>query len=288
VPQHGKIFMECGGVAAALRLIVEDQVIYLPESSPMKKIAALCCLALFATAISLAQTQVDPKYEIHDRNRPLPAAIDPGTASTQETAGRAPSDAIVLFDGKDLSKWQHKDGSPAKWKVENGYFEVVPKTGQLYTKDAYGDCQLHVEFAEPNPPKGEDQDRGNSGVFLHNLYEIQVLDSYQSKTYADGQASAVYGQFPPQVNASRPPGQWQTYDIIFHGPRFDSGGKLLRPARITVLHNGVLVQDIVEPTGPTGHHVRPPYTAGPEKLPLSLQDHNHPVRYRNVWIRELK
>jgi hypothetical protein len=254
----------------------------------MKKIAVLFCSALFAPAISLAQTQVDPKYEIHDRNRPLPPVVDPGTASTQETPGRAPSDAIILFDGKDLAKWQHKDGTAAKWKVENGYFEVVPKTGQLYTKDTYGDCQLHVEFAEPSPPKGEDQDRGNSGVFLHNLYEIQVLDSYQSKTYADGQASAVYGQFPPQMNASRPPGQWQTYDIIFHGPRFDSAGKLLRPARITVLHNGVLVQDNVEPTGPTGHHMRPPYTASPEKLPLSLQDHNHPVRYRNIWIRELK
>jgi hypothetical protein len=153
--------------------------------------------------------------------------------------------------------------------------------------DSFGDCQLHVEFAEPNPPKGEDQDRGNSGVFLQGLYEIQVLDSYQSKTYADGQAGAVYGQFPPLVNASRPPGQWQTYDIVFHGPRFDAAGKLLRPAHITVLHNGVLVQDNVEPTGPTGHHKRPPYTAGPDKLPLSLQDHNHPVRYRNIWLREL-
>lgn len=254
----------------------------------MKKIFALTCLSLFVSAGALAQTQVDPKWEIHDRNRPVPAAIDAGTASTQETPGRPPSDAIVLFDGKDLSKWQHKDGSAAKWKVENGYFEVVPKTGQLYTRDSFGDCQLHVEFAEPSPAKGEDQDRGNSGVFLHGLYEIQVLDSYQSKTYADGQAAAVYGQFPPLVNASRPPGQWQTYDIVFHGPRFDAAGKLLHPARITVLHNGVLVQDNVEPTGPTGHHQRPPYVAGPEKLPLSLQDHNHPVRYRNIWIRELK
>jgi hypothetical protein len=120
------------------------------------------------------------------------------------------------------------------------------------------------------------------------LYEVQVLDSYESKTYADGQASAVYGQFPPQVNASRPPGQWQTYDIIFHGPRFDGSGKLSRPAHITAFHNGVLVQDNVELTGPTGHHQRPPYAAGPDKLPLALQDHNHPVRYRNIWIRELK
>ena len=224
------------------------------------------------------------KWKVHDMERPRAPKVTPGPMLSPAP----PSDAIVLFDGKDLSKWQHKDASAAKWKVENGYFEVVPKTGQLYTKDAFGDCQLHVEFAEPNPPKGEDQDRGNSGVFLHGVYEVQVLDSYQSKTYADGQASAVYGQFPPQVNASRPPGQWQIYDIIFHGPRFDAAGKLLRPARITALHNGVLVQDNVELTGPTGHHMRPPYTAGPEKLPLSLQDHNHPVRYRSIWIRELK
>ena len=275
----------------------------------MKKSFAVLFLSLLAlAAISRAQTQVDPKWQIHDLSRPVPPAIDPGTASTPETPGRPPSDAIVLFDGKDLSKWQRKDGTPAQWKVvpidasqpktaeeylkkhsgESGYFEVVPKSGYIYTRDAFGDCQLHVEFAEPSPAKGTDQDRGNSGVFLHGLYEVQVLDSYENKTYADGQAAAVYGQFPPQVNASRPPGQWQVYDIIFHGPRFDATGKLLRPAHITSFHNGVLVQDNVELTGPTGHHVRPPYTAGPEKLPLALQDHNHPVRYRNVWIRELK
>lgn len=253
----------------------------------MSKLLFGAAIAVAAASTAIAQTQVDPKYEIHDRNRPLPAAVDAGSASTQEQPGWPPSDAVVLFDGKDLSRWQHKDGSAAKWRAENGYFEVVPKTGQLYTKDSFGDCQLHVEFSEPNPPKGEDQDRGNSGVFLHGLYEVQVLDSYQSKTYADGQAAAVYGQFPPLVNASRPPGQWQTYDIIFHGPRFDASGKLLRPARMTVLHNGVLAQDNVELTGPTGHHQRPPYVPGPEKLPLSLQDHNHPVRYRNIWLRPL-
>jgi hypothetical protein len=195
----------------------------------------------------------------------------------------------VLFDGRDLSQWvQKKDGGAAKWRVENGYLEVAPKTGDLRTKDSFGDCQLHVEFREPDPPKGEDQDRGNSGVFLMGLYEIQVLDSYNSKTYADGQAAAVYGQYPPLVNAARPPGQWQTYDIIWHGPRFNADQKLVRPARVTVFHNGVLVQDNVEPTGPTGHHVRPPYAFGPDKLPLALQDHNHPVRFRNIWIRELK
>ena len=244
---------------------------------------------LLAACSAVSSAQVDPRWEIHDRNRPLPATVTPGTASTQEAPGKPPSDAVVLFDGRDLSQWvMKKDGSPAKWQVENGYFEVAPKTGDMRSKEAFGDSQLHVEFAEPNPPKGEDQDRGNSGVFLMGLYEIQVLDSYNSKTYADGQAAAVYGQYPPLVNASRAPGQWQSYDIIWHGPRFDAAGKLTRPARVTVLHNGVLVQDNVELTGPTGHHVRPPYTAGPDKLPLSLQDHNHPVRYRNIWIRELK
>ena len=255
----------------------------------MKIAASLLSFSVLAfPAISLAQTQVDPKYEIHDRNRPVPPVIEPGTSSTQEAAGHAPSDATVLFDGKDLAKWQHKDASAAKWKVENGYFEVVPKTGYVYTRESFGDCQLHVEFSEPSPAKGESQDRGNSGVFLQGLYETQVLDSYQSKTYADGQAGAIYGQYPPLVNASRPPGQWQTYDIVFHGPRFDKDGKLLRPARETVFHNGVLVQDNVELTGPTAHGERLPYKAHAERLPLALQDHNHPVRYRNIWIRELK
>jgi len=233
------------------------------------------------------QSQVDTKWKIHDRSRPLPPVVDPGTASTQDAPGRAPSDAVVLFDGKDLSKWAHQDGSPAKWKVENGYMEVAPKTGYIYTRQAFGDCQLHVEFAEPTPPTDEDQGRGNSGVFLMGLYEVQVLDSYENKTYADGQASALYGQYPPQVNASRPPGKWQAYDIVFHGPRFDVSGKLLRPARVTVFHNGVLVQENVALTGPTAHGERPPYKVTPEKLPLALQDHGDPVRFRNIWIREL-
>jgi Domain of Unknown Function (DUF1080) len=245
------------------------------------------CLAVAVSLSQLAFSQIDPKWKIHDMDRPVPPVVDPGTASTQQVAGRAPSDAVVLFDGKDLSKWADKDGKPARWKVESGYMQVVPKAGYIFTREAFGDCQLHVEFSEPSPPHGDSQDRGNSGVYLQGLYEIQVLDSYQNKTYADGQASAVYGQYPPLVNASRPPGQWQTYDIIFHGPRF-SGDKLTRPARVTVLHDGVLVQDNVELTGPTEHGERPPYKPGPEKLPLALQDHENPVRFRNIWIRELK
>src|SRR6267154_6133844 len=252
------------------------------------------CLLMTRTVLLLATTsqvcgaQIQTTWKIHDPHRPVPPVIDPGTPGTQDSPGRPPSDAVALFDGKDLSKWAHKDGSPAKWKVESGYLETVPKTGYIYTREAFGDCQLHVEFAEPVPPKGESQDRGNSGVFLQGLYETQVLDSYESKTYADGQAGAIYGQYPPLVNASRAPGQWQTYDIVFHGPRFAKDGKLLRPARETVFHNGVLVQDNVELSGPTAHGKRPPYEPQPEKLPLALQDHSHPVRYRNIWIRELK
>jgi hypothetical protein len=243
--------------------------------------AALLCLA------SLSLAQVDSRWKPNDPDRPAPPVIEPATPSVQDAPGRAPSDAVVLFAGKDLSQWVGEDGQAAKWKLGDGYFEVVPHTGIIHTRQSFGDCQLHVEFSEPVPPLGESQERGNSGVFLMGLYEIQVLDSYQNKTYADGSASSVYAQFPPQVNASRPPGQWQTYDIIFHGPRFASDGKLLRPARVTVLHNGVLVQDNVELSGPTGHHVRPPYKPTPDKLPLALQDHNNPVRFRNIWIREL-
>lgn len=227
------------------------------------------------------------EWKIHDRNRPMAPVITPGESSTPDHAGQPPSDAVVLFDGHDLSKWRAADGGPAKWKVEDGYFATTPGTGDMSTRDVFGDCQLHVEWATPDPPHGEDQDRGNSGVYLQSLYEVQVLDSYRSKTYADGQAAAIYGQYPPLVNACRPPGQWQTYDIIFHGPRFDARGNLTRAALITVIQNGVLVQDHVRIMGPTEHMRRPPYRHTPEKLPLKLQDHNHPVRYRNIWIRAL-
>jgi hypothetical protein len=245
----------------------------------------LAILLFVSRGFSSVGAQTETKWRAHDRTRPAPTAVDPGATGTENTLGRAPEDAIVLFDGKDLSKWAHKDGSPAKWKIADGYFEVAPKTHDIFTRQPFGDMQLHVEFAEPSPPVGEDQDRGNSGVIIMGLYEIQVLDSYKSKTYPDGQAGAVYGQYPPLVNASRPPGQWQTYDIVFHAPRFDNAGKLLRAADVTVLHNGVLVQDHVEILGPTA--TGEPYKAHAEKLPLELQDHNHPVRYRNIWVREL-
>jgi hypothetical protein len=249
------------------------------------------CLAVLTLALGAwAVAGPSPKdWPIHDRSRPQPAIVTPGTSSTPEQPGRPPSDATVLFGGTDLSMWKsQKDGGPAPWKVEKGYFEVVKGTGGIETRDAFGSCQLHVEWQVPPPPEGKDQDRGNSGVFLMGRYEVQVLDSFENETYPDGQAAALYGQSPPLVNASRPPGEWQTYDIVFEAPRFGDAGELLLPARATVLHNGVVVQHAVELTGPTAHKARPPYEAHPARLPLALQDHDHPVRYRNIWIRDIE
>ncbi len=248
-------------------------------------VAVLSCSRQPAPEVAQPQPQ-QPQWVQHDRNAPQPPVVTPGDASTQAQPGKPPSDAVVLFDGKDLSGWESLNGGPANWKVGKGYFETVPKAGDIRTKQAFGDCQLHVEWATPNPPHGEDQDRGNSGVYLMSLYEVQVLDSYQSKTYPDGQASAIYGNAAPLVNACRSPGEWQTYDIVFHEPRFDAAGKVTQPATFTVLHNGILVQDHVSLVGLTdGNHQ--PYKQTPDKLPLKLQDHNHPVRFRNIWIREL-
>jgi hypothetical protein len=260
----------------------------------MSKHSGLNSLAIkFGTALVIslglaAQAQPDPNWLGHDRLRPPPTAVDPGVPSTQDKVGKAPSDAVVLFDGSDLSKWVSMDGSPTQWIGKDGYMECVSGSGYIRTLQNFGDCQLHVEWAAPVPAQGEGQGRGNSGVFFGlDRYEIQVLDSYQSRTYSDGSASSVYGQYPPLVNASRPPGQWQTYDILWTGPRFEASGKLLSAARLTVFHNGVLVQQNVELTGPTGWLGRAPYQAHPEKLPLAFQDHGNPVRFRNVWVREL-
>jgi hypothetical protein len=226
-------------------------------------------------------------WDVHDENRPMAPVVQPGTPSTQETVGTPPSDAIVLFDGKDLSQWQSMSGGEAAWKVENGYMEVVPGAGGIRTKESFGDVQLHVEWRTPPVSDKQSQARNNSGVFLMGRYEVQVLDTYNNKTYADGQAGAIYGQYPPLVNPLRPPGEWQVYDIIFRAPRFDEDGGLVEPARMTILLNGVLIQDNRILTGPTGHRERPPYTAHPDALPISLQDHGDPVRFRNIWVRRL-
>jgi hypothetical protein len=226
----------------------------------------------------------EQQWPQHSRERPAPPAVAPGASVSTP----APSDAIVLFDGKDLSKWRaKKDKAPAAWKVQDGYFEVVKGRGDIETVQGFGDCQLHIEWAAPSPAVGEDQDRGNSGVFFQGIYELQVLDSYRSATYPDGQAGALYGQYPPLVNPARPPGEWQAYDVVFRRPRFGPDGKLVSPARITAFWNGVLIHDAQELMGPTTNKVRTPYSAHADKLPLSLQDHSHPVRFRNVWIREL-
>jgi hypothetical protein len=202
-------------------------------------------------------------------------------------AGPPPADAIVLFDGQDLSQWKSdKDGGPARWTVKDGVM-TVNGTGYISTRRSFGDCQLHIEWATPAEVKGDGQGRGNSGVFMQGRYEVQVLDSYNNKTYYHGQAGAIYKQYAPLVNVSRKPGEWQSYDIIYHGPRFDDKGALLQPGTITVLQNGVLIQDHVEIKGSTGPTGKPKYSPHPPRLPLALQDHGNPVRYRNIWIREL-
>lgn len=205
-----------------------------------------------------------------------PRVIDPGPP---------PSDATVLFDGKDLSQWNGEKGS-AKWEIKDGV-ATVNGTGSISSKQEFGDCQLHIEWATPEKVEGEGQGRGNSGILLQGRYEVQVLDSYINKTYYHGQAGAVYKQYAPLVNACRKPGEWQSYDIIFHAPRFDADGKLEKPGTVTVLQNGVLVQDHVEIMGSTGPTGAPKYHAHPLKQSLVLQDHHNPVRYRNIWIREL-
>jgi hypothetical protein len=262
--------------------------------SPLFTLLAVAALGATASAqekkpLGYQDTPIIPgtKWHVHDGERPQPKVITPGEASTANKVGTAPSDAVVLFDGQDLSKWkQEKDGSEAQWKVENGYFEVVPKTGYLITKDEFGpDVQLHLEFATP-PPEGDGQGRGNSGVFLYGRYEIQILDSYENPTYPDGQATGIYGYRPPLVNASRAPGQWQTYDIIFEGPRFKDG-KLEKPAVTTVLHNGVVTQNRTVLIGQTPHKKVGTYAAHGEKGPIKLQDHGNPMRFRNIWLREL-
>lgn len=228
------------------------------------------------------------KWHVHDSDRPQPRKIDPGTVSTQNAAGRPPSDAVVLFDGKDLSNWRDDKGNAPRWKLEDGAIVSAPGVGMIYSKQEFGDCQLHVEWSAPTPPKGDSQGRGNSGVFLMGRYEVQVLDGWENPTYADGSAGAIYGQYPPLVNACRRPGEWQTYDILWTGPRFRADGMVETPAFITVLHNGVVVHNHTAPLGPMVYRQLAHYTAHGPKGPIAFQDHGNPVRYRNVWVRELK
>jgi hypothetical protein len=216
---------------------------------------------------------------------PQPRVVDPGKS------GQPPSDAIVLFDGKDLSEWVHANGQPAQWPVENGIAICKSGTGDIYSKRKISSAQIHVEFATPNMPQAKSQARGNSGVYLQGRYEIQILDSYQNPTYANGSCGALYGQSAPLVNVCRPPEQWQTYDIVFHAPKCGGDGKISEPGTVTVLHNGVLVQDHVRIKGITTLGDK---TNECEPGPLRLQDHHHPdvketfMRYRNIWYRPLE
>ena len=245
---------------------------------------------LLASSLLLAQgpgytdTPVLPNgWHVHDSNRPRPAAVDPGPAPA--APAKAPADATILFDGQNLDAFRGRDGA-AKWQLVDGAMQVNG-TGDIETKGEFGDCQLHIEWATPNPTKGDSQGRGNSGVFFFGRYEVQVLDSYENPTYADGQAAALYGQTPPMVNACRKPGEWQTYDIVFRAPRFGADGKVMEPARATVLHNGILVHHDQPLLGHTAHRSLPSYEAHAPKGPIRLQDHGDPVRFRNVWIRPL-
>jgi hypothetical protein len=245
----------------------------------MRHILIASLLALSATCVLAA----DPPPELTEVWSPVPRKVSPG-----KTDGAAPSDAVILFDGKDLSAWETERGGPAKWIVEGESLVVRPGSGAIQTREHFSDCQLHVEWMAPvgAPAAQKGQARSNSGVFLQGRYEVQILDSYDNSTYVNGQAGAIYKQFSPLVNASKPAGQWQSYDIIFTAPRFAANGTLASPAKVTVLQNGVLIQNDAILRGPTVYRGQPAYsTHGPG--PVMLQDHGNPVRFRNVWLRRL-
>ena len=238
-------------------------------------------LSICAVPAFSQQTQGDPKKtEVWE---PVPTMVAPGKTPTA-----APADAIVLFDGKNLNQWQAKKGGVAKWKLEtDGAMTVVKGTGDIMTKQGFGSCQLHIEWRTPAKVESEGQGRGNSGIFLMGRYELQILDSYNNRTYSNGQAGSLYKQHIPLVNASKKPGEWQVYDVVFTAPSFFSDGNMATPAKFTVFHNGVLIQNNVELKGNTVYIGQPFYEAHSNKEPIILQDHGNPVSFRNIWIREL-
>ncbi len=248
----------------------------------MKKLFCLLPLIIVLSRNMNAQSREQEDSKLTEVWRPEPRVITPG-----KTSEDAPSDAIVLFNGKDFSQWQKEKGGDVTWKLKDGYMQVVRGGGNIQTKQAFGDCQLHIEWRTPDTVKGDGQGRGNSGIFLMGLYELQVLDSYHNRTYSNGQAGSIYKQSIPLVNVCRPPGEWQTYDVIFTSPRFNNDSTVKLPARITVLQNGVLVQNNVSLIGGTRFVGIASYQMHADKLPLLLQDHGNPVCYRNIWIREL-
>ncbi|WP_336515272.1 DUF1080 domain-containing protein [Pollutibacter soli] len=245
----------------------------------MKKTAGLL-VAFSCILAAQAQRQGDPK--LSEYYEPVPPVVTPG-----KTSADAPSDAIVLFSGKDFSSWKADRGTDIKWTIADGAMTVTGGTGGITTKEGFGDCQLHIEWRTPAVVKGDGQGRGNSGIFLMGKYELQVLDNYNNKTYVNGQAGSIYKQLVPLVNACRPPGEWQTYDVIFTAPRFYENGILKSPARVTVFQNGILVQNNRELWGGTEYIGSPEYKKHGDKEPISLQDHGNPVSYRNIWIRPM-
>ena len=253
--------------------------------SPLKDIPLLL-LSSFAILIGFqtnVMAQLPNGWKAHDLERPQPQVVTPGASSSD-----APSDAVILLGGEKLTGWSDENGKPTKWKYANGVLESVKKAGFIYSVEKFGDCQLHLEFATPTTVKGDGQGRGNSGVFFYDGdFEVQVLDNFENETYADGTVGALYGQHPPLVNAARGPGEWQTYDIAFRRPRFNEDGSLKSPARLTVLLNGILVQDAAELYGPTVWLQVGEYKNKGDAARISLQDHGNPVRYRNIWVRRL-
>ncbi|MCB9208819.1 MAG: DUF1080 domain-containing protein [Ignavibacteriales bacterium] len=242
-------------------------------------IVVFVIITAFLSYQCLGEEEGDPKLsEVWD---PVPKIVTPGENNTP------PSDAIILFDGTNFNEWETTDGAEPKWQLVDGAMTVVKKTGSIKTKKSFGDCQLHIEWRTPAKVEGEGQGRGNSGIFLQERYEVQVLDSYNNVTYSNGQAGSIYKQFIPMVNACRPPGVWQTYDIFFNAPKFNEDGTVEVPGFVTVVQNGVLVQNHVELQGPTAYIGKPTYETHNAKEPISLQDHGNPVSYRNIWIREL-
>ena len=246
----------------------------------MKKIACTIWLVMII-GIAYSQEKItDPKAT--EKWSPVPVVVTPGEAT------QAPSDAIILL-GKDtdLSLWEGRKGGEVEWDFQDGVLTVKPGSGDILTRNYFGDCQLHVEWRTPEVVKGDWQGRGNSGIFLMDRYEVQVLDSYNNRTYSNGQAASIYKQAIPLVNVCRPPGEWQTYDIIWKAPSFNKDGSLDEPAFITVIQNGVLVQNHTEIRGSTEYIGNPVYEAHPDRQPIKLQEHRNPVSYRNIWIREL-
>jgi len=236
-------------------------------------------LIVMGTLFCQDKAQQAKKTEVWE---PVPPVVTPGENNAP------PSDALVLFDGTDLSGWVDKEGNPAKWVLEDGAMTVAEKAGPIYSREKFADCQLHIEFRIPVEDKGEGQGKGNSGVFLQNRYEVQVLDSYENKTYVNGQCGAIYKQHIPLVNACLPPGEWQTYNIFFTAPRFNDDKSLKSPGYITVVHNGVLIHNHVELQGPSVWIGKPKYEYHEMLQPIMLQDHGHPVSYRNIWVRRLE